>query len=451
MSTGSRWYLPECAISAINTLYKTMKILIIGGGGREHALAWKCAQSADVSEVIVAPGNAGTELEAKIRNVEIAADDIDALLDLAIAEKIGLTIVGPEQPLVAGIVDRFNAQKLPCFGPVAAAAQLEGSKAYTKDFLLRHGIPTGAYETFTDVDLALAYLRNTGTPIVIKADGLAAGKGVIVAFSQEQAEDAVKDMLSQGAFGDAGQRIVIEEYLEGEEASFIVMTDGTSILPLASSQDHKARDEGDVGPNTGGMGAYSPAPVVTPEIERRIMDQVINPTLTGLRNDGINYLGFLYAGLMITADGTPKVIEFNCRMGDPETQPIMARMKSDLAPICLAAIAGELSNVKADWDSRAALGVVMAAGGYPASYAKGKTIRGLPLEASADSMVFHAGTATSGDDVVTSGGRVLCVVGLGDTVAIASDTAYKLVRSIEWDDVYYRNDIGHRAIARKQS
>ncbi len=428
-----------------------MKILIIGGGGREHALAWKCAQSGDVSEVIVAPGNAGTELESKIRNVDVAADDIDALLNLASKENIGLTIVGPEQPLVAGIVDRFIAQDLPCFGPVAAAAQLEGSKAYTKGFLLRHGIPTGAYETFTEVDLALAYVRKKGAPIVIKADGLAAGKGVIVAFGIDEAENAVRDMLSEGAFGDAGHRIVIEEFLEGEEASFIVMTDGISVLPLASSQDHKARDEGDVGPNTGGMGAYSPAPVVTPEIEQRIMDEVINPTLAGLRKDGINYLGFLYAGLMITADGTPKVIEFNCRMGDPETQPIMARMRSDLAPICLAAIAGDLSNVTAEWDSRAALGVVMAAGGYPGNYAKGKTIHGLPQQESRDSKVFHAGTAISGGDVITSGGRVLCVVGLGDTVAGASDTAYELVKSIEWDDVYYRNDIGHRAVGREQS
>ncbi len=428
-----------------------MKILIIGGGGREHALAWKCAQSGDVSEVIVAPGNAGTKLESKIRNVDVAADDIDALLDLASKENIGLTIVGPEQPLVAGIVDRFIAQNLPCFGPVAAAARLEGSKAYTKDFLLRHGVPTGEYETFTDVDLALAYVREKGAPIVIKADGLAAGKGVIVALGLDEAEDAIRDMLSQGAFGDAGHRIVIEEYLEGEEASFIVITDGKAVLPLASSQDHKARDEGDVGPNTGGMGAYSPAPVVTPEIEQRIMDEVINPTLAGLRSDGINYLGFLYAGLMITADGTPKVIEFNCRMGDPETQPIMARMRSDLAAICLAAISGDLSDVTAEWDSRAALGVVMAAGGYPGNYAKGKRIHGLPQQESRDSKVFHAGTATDGGDVITSGGRVLCVVGLGDTVAGASDTAYKLVKSIEWDDVYYRNDIGHRALRREQS
>ena len=428
-----------------------MKVLIIGGGGREHALAWKCAQSANVSEVIVAPGNAGTALEPKVRNVRVAADDIDALIDLASTEKIALTIVGPEQPLVAGIADRFNARNLPCFGPVAAAAQLEGSKAFTKDFLQRFGIPTGAYETFTEVDQALAYVREKGAPIVIKADGLAAGKGVIVAFSIDDAERAVQDMLGQGAFGDAGQRIVVEEYLDGEEASFIVITDGKTVMPLASSQDHKARDEGDLGPNTGGMGAYSPAPVVTAEIEQRIMQQVINPTLKGLAEDGINYLGFLYAGLMITADGTPKVIEFNCRMGDPETQPIMTRLKSDLAEICLAAIDGELSGMDAEWDSRAALGVVMAAGGYPGDYATGKKITGLPDGESRDSKVFHAGTARSENDIVTSGGRVLCVVGLGDTVADASDTAYSQVKSIDWDDVYYRNDIGHRAIARERS
>jgi len=428
-----------------------MKILVIGSGGREHALAWKCAQSADVSEVIVAPGNAGTALEPKVRNVDVAADDINSLIDLAATEDVALTIVGPEQPLVAGITDRFGEQNLPCFGPVAAAAQLEGSKAYTKDFLQRFGIPTAAYATFTDVDQALAYVREKGAPIVIKADGLAAGKGVIVAFSLDEAERAIQDMLSQHAFGDAGHRIVIEEYLEGEEASFIVITDGQTILPLASSQDHKARDEGDTGPNTGGMGAYSPAPVVTPEIEQRILQQVIEPTLSGLREDGVSYLGFLYAGLMISSDGTPKVIEFNCRMGDPETQPIMARLKSSLADICLAAINGKLSTVNATWDSRAALGVVMAAGGYPASYAKGLKISGLPEGESQSSKVFHAGTTLNGNDVVTSGGRVLCVVGLGDTVEAASDTAYSTVKSIDWDNVYYRNDIGHRAIARERS
>ena len=429
----------------------SMKILVIGGGGREHAIAWKCAQADDVSEVIVAPGNAGTAAEDKIRNVSIAADDIDALIGLARKENIGLTIVGPEQPLVAGIADRFNELDLPCFGPVAAAAQLEGSKAYTKDFLQRHGIPTGAYESFTDVEKALAYVREKGPPIVIKADGLAAGKGVIVALNIEDAEQAVEDMLSQGAFGDAGHRIVIEEFLEGEEASFIVITDGDVVLPLASSQDHKARDEGDRGPNTGGMGAYSPAPVVTAEIEERIMQQVILPTLKGLQDDGICYLGFLYAGLMITADGTPKVIEFNCRMGDPETQPIMMRLQSSLPRICSAAIDGELASIDAEWDSRAALGVVMAAGGYPSSYAKGRTISGLPESDSTECKVFHAGTALADNEVVTSGGRVLCVVGLGDTVAAASDTAYRQVKSTHWDDVYYRTDIGHRAIAREQS
>jgi phosphoribosylamine---glycine ligase len=428
-----------------------MKILIIGGGGREHALAWKCAQSENVSEVIVAPGNAGTDLEPKVRNANVAADDIGALLDLASTAGVALTIVGPEQPLVAGIADRFNAHNLPCFGPVAAAAQLEGSKAFTKNFLRRYGIPTAEYETFTDVDRALAYVRERGAPIVVKADGLAAGKGVIVAFSTADAERAVRGMLSQGEFGAAGQRIVIEEFLEGEEASFIVITDGKTALPLASSQDHKARDEGDLGPNTGGMGAYSPAPVVTAEIERRIMRQVINPTLAGLAEDGISYLGFLYAGLMIAPDGTPKVIEFNCRMGDPETQPIMTRLKSNLPEICLAAISGELAAAKVQWDSRAALGVVMAAGGYPGRYAQGKAISGLPEGESQFGKVFHAGTVRAENEVVTSGGRVLCVVGLGDTVAAARETAYSQVKGINWDDVYYRHDIGHRAITRERS
>ena len=426
-----------------------MKILIIGGGGREHALAWKCAQSTGVSEVIVAPGNAGTALEDKVRNVDIAAGDIEGLIELARAEQIALTIVGPEQPLVAGISDRFSELNLPCFGPLADAAQLEGSKAFTKDFLQRHGIPTAEYETFTDVDQALAYVRQKGAPIVIKADGLAAGKGVIVALCTEDAERAVHDMLDQGAFGDAGRKIVIEEYLEGEEASFIVITDGKSVLPLASSQDHKARDEGDKGPNTGGMGAYSPAPVVTPEIEQRILSEVIQPTLAGLREDGIDYLGFLYAGLMIAADGTPRVIEFNCRMGDPETQPIMARLQSDLVEICRAAVAGSLETISAQWDTRAALGVVMAAGGYPGEYAKGRIIRNLPASGTDSGKVFHAGTKMQGQDIVTSGGRVLCVVGLGDSVAEASDTAYSQVTSIDWDEVYYRRDIGHRAIARE--
>ncbi len=354
-----------------------MKILIVGGGGREHALAWKCAQSPTVSEVLVAPGNAGTELEPGVRNVPIGAEDIDTLLQLATAEKIDLTIIGPEVPLVAGIVDKFQEKGLRCFGPSAAASQLEGSKAFTKDFLKQHNIPTADYRNFDALEPALEYIREQGAPIVIKADGLAAGKGVIVAQTLAEAEAAATDMLGTGTFGDAGKRIVVEEFLEGEEASFIVITDGRDILPLATSQDHKARDDGDVGPNTGGMGAYSPAPVVTPEIEERILEQVIRPTLAGLREDGINYVGFLYAGLMITAEGIPKVIEFNCRLGDPETQPIMARLKSDLVALCEATLAGRLAEQRAEWDPRAALGVVMAAGGYPSSYARGERINGL--------------------------------------------------------------------------
>ncbi len=428
-----------------------MNVLIIGSGGREHALAWKCAQSPRVDEVLVAPGNAGTAREDKVRNVDVPADDIDALLALAQAENVGLTIVGPEAPLVAGIVDRFNALGLPCFGPTAAAAQLEGSKAFTKDFLARHNIPTADYRNFTELDPALAYIREQGAPIVIKADGLAAGKGVIVAMTLAEAEQAATDMLAGGSFGDAGARIVVEEFLAGEEASFIVITDGDTILPMATSQDHKARDEGDTGPNTGGMGAYSPAPVVTPEIEARIMDEVIRPTLQGMKADGNPYLGFLYAGLMIMADGTPKVIEFNCRMGDPETQPIMARLKSDLVDICLSTLDGELAEREAVWDTRAALGVVMAAGGYPAGYAKGKVISGLDTADSNTQKVFHAGTTSDGDAVKTSGGRVLCVVGLGDTVADAAQDAYAAVDKIDWEDAYLRRDIGHRAIARENA
>ncbi len=427
-----------------------MKVLIIGNGGREHALAWKCAQSADVDEVLVAPGNAGTAREEKVRNVAVSPNDIDALAALAQNENIRLTIVGPEAPLVAGIVDRFNELDLPCFGPTAAAAQLEGSKAFTKDFLARHNIPTADYQNFTDLELALAYIRDQGAPIVIKADGLAAGKGVIVAMTLEEAEAAATDMLDGGSFGDAGARIVVEEFLDGEEASFIVITDGNTVLPLATSQDHKARDEGDVGPNTGGMGAYSPAPVVTPDIEQRIMDEVIGPTLEGMKADGYPYLGFLYAGLMIMADGTPKVIEFNCRMGDPETQPIMMRLKSDLAGICLATLDGTLAEQTADWDSRAALGVVLAAGGYPGTYGKGMPITGLDQADSDVQKAFHAGTDADADQVVTSGGRVLCVVGLGDSVAAAARSAYESVDRIHWQDVYSRRDIGHRAIAREK-
>ncbi len=428
-----------------------MKVLIIGSGGREHALAWKCAQSGDVKEVLVAPGNAGTAREAGVRNVAVSSDDIESLAALAREERVALTIVGPEAPLVAGLVDRFAELGLPCFGPTAAAAQLEGSKAFTKDFLARHNIPTAAYRNFTDLDEAVAYIREQGAPIVIKADGLAAGKGVIVAQTLEAAEQAATDMLAGGSFGDAGAKIVVEEYLDGEEASFIVITDGNTVLPMATSPDHKARDEGDVGPNTGGMGAYSPAPVVTPEIESRIMDEVIRPTLDGMRSDGHPYLGFLYAGLMIMADGTPKVIEFNCRMGDPETQPIMARLKSDLVAICQATLDGTLASMKADWDDRAALGVVMVAGGYPGSYAKGKIIAGLDDADTESRKVFHAGTARTDSSVTTSGGRVLCVVGLGDSVAAAAAEAYAAVDQIDWEGVYWRRDIGHRAIARETS
>jgi phosphoribosylamine--glycine ligase len=428
-----------------------MKVLVIGSGGREHALAWKCAQSPRVDEVLVAPGNAGTAREDKLRNVAVSPDDIDALVQLAQNENIALTIVGPEAPLVAGIVDRFNDLRLPCFGPTAAAAQLEGSKAFTKDFMARHHIPTAAYRNFSELEPALAYIREQGAPIVIKADGLAAGKGVIVAHSLEEAEHAATDMLEGGSFGEAGTRIVVEEFLDGEEASFIVITDGTTILPLATSQDHKARDEGDSGPNTGGMGAYSPAPVVSVEIEARIMDQVIRPTLEGMRADGHPYLGFLYAGLMIMPDGAPKVIEFNCRMGDPETQPIMARLKSDLVDICLSTLEGELAQRNAVWDTRAALGVVMAAGGYPGGYDKGARISGLDGADSNTQKVFHAGTAGDAGNVTTAGGRVLCVVGLGETVGEAARDAYAAVDKIDWEGAYFRRDIGHRAIAREQT
>ena len=427
-----------------------MKVLVIGGGGREHALAWKCAQSPDVAQVLVAPGNAGTALEDKVRNVEVSADDIGALAELATTESVDLTIVGPEAPLVAGIVDRFTDLGLRCFGPTAAAAQLEGSKAFTKDFLARYDIPTAAYQNFSSLEPALDYIREQGAPIVIKADGLAAGKGVIVATTIEQAEEAATNMLSGNKFGDAGARIVVEEFLDGEEASFIVITDGSNVLPMATSQDHKARDEGDVGPNTGGMGAYSPAPVVTREVESAIMDQVIKPTLAGMKADGNNYVGFLYAGLMIMPDGTPKVIEFNCRFGDPETQPIMMRLKSDLAELCKATLDGKLARQSAEWDARASLGVVLAAGGYPDSYAKGKVIAGLDKADSESQKVFHAGTRQTDEGVVTSGGRVLCVVGLGETVAGAAEASYDAVHKICWDGVYYRRDIGHRAIAREQ-
>ena len=428
-----------------------MKVLVIGSGGREHAMAWKCAQSAAVSAVFVAPGNAGTAREPGVSNVAIAADDTDALLAFAEREKIDLTIVGPEAPLVAGLVDRFVDADLRCFGPTAAAAQLEGSKAYTKDFMARHRVPTAKYRNFTELAPALEYIRAMGAPIVIKADGLAAGKGVIVAHTVEEAGQAAADMLEGNRFGDAGARIVVEEFLDGEEASFIVMTDGENVVPLATSQDHKARDEGDTGPNTGGMGAYSPAPVVTADVEQRIMDEVIGPTLAGMRLDGHPYLGFLYAGLMIMPDGSPKVIEFSCRLGDPETQPIMMRLKSDLAAACLATLDGSLDTVSLDWDERAALGVVMAAGGYPGRYEQGHEIIGLEDADSATQKVFHAGTALDGERVVTAGGRVLCVVGLGDSVRAAAVEAYDAVNKICWEGVYLRRDIGHRAIARENA
>ncbi len=428
-----------------------MKILIIGGGGREHALAWKAAQSARVETVYVAPGNAGTAHEAKVENVAIGADDIPALLMFAKDKAIGLTIVGPEAPLVAGVVDAFEQAGLRCFGPRKGAAELEGSKAFTKDFLARHNIPTAAYGNFTDVDEAVAYIRKQGAPIVVKADGLAAGKGVILAQTEDEAIAAVRDMLAGNAFGSAGHRVVVEEFLTGEEASFIVMVDGEHVLPLASSQDHKAAGDGDTGPNTGGMGAYSPAPVVTPEIHERAMREVILPTVRGMAAEGRTYTGFLYAGLMVGADGTPKVLEYNVRFGDPETQPIMLRLQSDLVELCEAALDRRLDKITAQWDPRASLGVVMAAGGYPGDYRKGDVINGLPTTEAADSKVFHAGTALHDGKVVTSGGRVLCVCALGDTVAAAQARAYECVRTISWDGAYYRSDIGYRAVARERT
>ncbi len=427
-----------------------MNILVIGAGGREHALAWKAAQSPLADKVFVAPGNAGTALEPGLENVPISSDDTPALLAFAQGNNVGLTIVGPEAPLVAGVVDSFTAAGLKCFGPTRNAAQLEGSKAFTKDFLARHNIPTGAYGNFTDIDEALAYLKQVGAPIVIKADGLAAGKGVIIAHEMEMAEETIRDMLSGNSFGDAGHRVVIEEFLTGEEASFIVMADGRHILPMASSQDHKAAEDGDTGPNTGGMGAYSPAPVITQEMHQRIMDEVILPTVTGMAQEGLPYTGFLYAGVMINAEGVPKVLEYNCRFGDPETQPIMLRMKSDLVAHCLAAMDGTLDTEQTDWDPRASLGVVLAAGGYPGSYQTGDVISGIP-EQTADTKVFHAGTAENEGQVVTAGGRVLCATALGDTVTEAQQRAYSVVQKISWDGMYHRNDIGYRAIAREQA
>ncbi len=427
-----------------------MKVLVIGSGGREHALAWKAAKSDLVEKVFVAPGNAGTALEPGVENIHIGVSNLDALVDFAANENIELTIVGPEAPLTDSIVDRFMEKELRCFGPTGGAAQLEGSKAFTKDFLARHRIPTAAYETFTELEPAKAYIHEQGAPIVVKADGLAAGKGVILAQTEEEAIQAAQGMLSGEDFGDAGKKVVIEEFLQGEEASFIVMVDEKNILPLVTSQDHKAVGNGDTGLNTGGMGAYSPAPVVTPEIYSRAMKEVIEPTVRGMADEGHPYMGFLYAGLMIDKDGTPKVLEYNCRFGDPETQPILIRLKSDFTRLCLAALDHRLNEVRAEWDDRASLGVVMAAGGYPESYAKGHAISGLPETEQEDLKVFHAGTIMKDGQVVTSGGRVLCVTALGDSVGDAQKKAYDMVEKIQWDNVYYRTDIGYRAVAREK-
>ncbi len=426
-----------------------MNVLVVGGGGREHALAWKLAQSPRVSRVLVAPGNAGTAIEPKCENVAVSATDIDALLALAEREGVAFTVVGPEAPLVAGIVDTFRAGGQRIFGPSANAAQLEGSKAFAKDFMQRHGIPTAAYGSFTDIDQAEAFIRTHGAPIVVKADGLAAGKGVILAQTEAEAITAVRDMLAGNAFGRAGHRVVIEEFLTGEEASFICMIDGEHVLPLASSQDHKARDDGDRGPNTGGMGAYSPAPVVTPELHRRLLAEVIEPTLQGMKTEGERYTGFLYAGVMVDPQGNPKVLEFNCRFGDPETQPILMRLDSDLADMVEAAIDGRLDTIEPDWDERVALGVVLAAGGYPLDYRKGDPIQGLDAANSDTSRVFHAGTRRLEDGtVVTDGGRVLCVVGLGSDFRTAQQNAYQASRMIRFDDIFFRTDIGYRALER---
>ncbi|BAP54421.1 phosphoribosylamine--glycine ligase [Thioploca ingrica] len=423
-----------------------MKILIIGSGGREHALAWKVAQSASVQTIFVAPGNAGTAQEDKTQNIPIPADDLSALVNFAQQQAIDLTIVGPETPLVMGIVEQFQQVGLPCFGPTSAVAQLEGSKTFAKNFLNRHRIPTAYYASFTEVDAAITYIRQQGTPIVIKADGLAAGKGVVVAFTAEQAIAAVQAMLGNQLFGEAGQRVVIEDYLVGEEASFICMVDGEHILPMATSQDHKARDDGDKGPNTGGMGAYSPAPVITPALHARIMAEIIEPTVRGMAADGYPYTGFLYAGLMIDKQGNPKVLEYNCRLGDPETQPIMLRLQSDLVELCLATLDKRLHKVTTRWDERAALGVVLAAGGYPNDYTKGATIQGLPAANNLAGKIFHAGTVEKAGQILTAGGRVLCACALGETVREAQTQAYRLVKAIHWEGMYYRTDIGYRAL-----
>lgn len=428
-----------------------MQVLVIGSGGREHALGWKVAQNPQVETVFVAPGNAGTALEPKLENVNIAVEDIAGLVAFAQQKNIALTIVGPEIPLVLGVVDAFRDAGLAIFGPTQTAAQLEGSKAFTKDFLARHNIPTAAYANFTEIEPALAYVREQGAPIVVKADGLAAGKGVIVAMTLQEAEDAIQDMLADNSFGEAGSRVVIEEFLDGEEASFIVMVDGENVLPMATSQDHKRVGDADTGPNTGGMGAYSPAPVVTQDVHDRVMREVIYPTVRGMAAEGNPYTGFLYAGLMIDAQGTPKVIEYNCRFGDPETQPIMMRLQSDLVELCLAALDGKLDQVESIWDPRASIGIVLAAGGYPADYRKGDVISGLPTEEVAGEKVFHAGTSDQSGAVVTNGGRVLCATALGENVFQAQQRAYQLAKQIEWQGMFYRHDIGYRAIAREQA
>jgi phosphoribosylamine--glycine ligase len=430
-----------------------MKVLVIGGGGREHALAWKIAQSRRVAEVIVAPGNAGTALEPKVRNVPVAADDVEALLRLAREQHVGLTVVGPEAPLAAGLVDRFVGSGLRCFGPRRAAAALESSKKFAKEFMARHGIPTAQHASFTDFEELERYVEMHGAPIVIKADGLAAGKGVVVAHTIAEALTAGRAMLEDGEFGAAGSTVVVEEFLAGEEASFIVMVgvDG-AVLPLATSQDHKARDDGDSGPNTGGMGAYSPAPVVTDAVARRVMDEIVRPTVEGLRKDGIRYFGFLYAGLMLAPDGTPRVLEFNCRLGDPETEPILFRLRSDLADLLDAALDGELGRAHAEWDPRPAVGVVMAAAGYPGRYRTGDEVTGMPAEDLPDAKVFHAGTGQDASGrIVTRGGRVLCVVGRGDMLSAARDRAYALVERIRFDGAQYRRDIGYRALQRESA
>jgi len=427
-----------------------MKVLVIGSGGREHALAWKVAQSPRVTEIHVAPGNAGTALEPRTRNVGIAADDVPGLVRHALAERIDLAIVGPEGPLVLGVTDAFQAAGLRCFGPSREAARLEGSKAFSKDFLRRHGIPTAAYATFTRGDFDPHWVLAQRAPLVVKADGLAAGKGVVICATAAEAVETTRAMFD-GRYGTAGERVVIEEFLEGEEASFIAMVDGEHVLPLATSQDHKRLRDGDQGPNTGGMGAYSPAPVVTPALHERVMHEVMWPTVRALAAEGTPYLGFLYAGLMIGPDGTPKVLEFNCRLGDPETQPILARMRSDLTTLCDAALDARLAKVDVDWDPRAAVGVVLAAAGYPETVRKGDVIHGLEAAARLPGKVFHAGTDLRDGHVVTNGGRVLCAVGLGDSVAAAQAQAYALVDSICWDGLQCRRDIGYRAIERERA